>query len=293
MTVHSLGYVRVGSPRVDEWRAFGRDVLGLMPVDGPVAEAAHFRVDHYPPRLVVGPAGAPGLEAVGFEVRDKRALRRVVADVEAAGIEVREGTPDECARRRVTGFAAFTDPGGAPVELFYGPVLDHVPLTTPHGTRFVTGTGGMGHLVYGSPTARAAADFYIDVLGFAERNTMSTPLGDMWFLSPNDRHHTLGVLDAQMPFQLFHICFETATIDDLGLALDRIAKHGAHLMQSLGRHTNDHMISFYVYTPDLNAVELGWGGPPIGPDEPTYAITKGEFWGHQFFPPPAAKERAQ
>jgi 3,4-dihydroxy-9,10-secoandrosta-1,3,5(10)-triene-9,17-dione 4,5-dioxygenase len=287
VAVHSLGYVRIGSPQVDRWRSFGTDILGLMPVDGPDADAAHFRVDLYPPRLVVSPAPAPRLDAIGFEVRDRRELARLVAAVEAAGIQVAPGTPEECASRQVTGLARFTDPGGAPVELFHGPVLDHVPVRTSFGTQFVTGAGGMGHVVYGSPNGRASLDFYLDVLGFLERNSMSTPLGEMWFTSPNERHHTLGILDSQTPFQLFHVFFEVSTIDDLGLALDRIRMGDAHLMQSLGRHTNDHMISFYVYTPDFSAVELGWGGPVAQPDEPTYAITKGEFWGHEFFMPPA------
>lgn len=288
MAVHSLGYVRLASPHVAQWRSFAADVLGLMAVDGPEADAAHFRIDQHPPRLVVRPAAEPALEAVGLEVRDRRELARLVAAVEAAGIAVTAGSAEECARRNVTGMARFVDPGGAPVELFHGPVRDHVPVRTPFGTRFVTGAGGMGHLVYGSATGRAAADFYVDVLGFLERNTMSTPLGDMWFLSPNHRHHTIGILDAAMPCRLFHVFFEVATIDDLGLALDRVRAHGAHLMQSLGRHTNDHMISFYVYSPDLTAVELGWGGPPVDADEPTYAITKGAFWGHQMFPPPTS-----
>lgn len=285
MAVHSLGYVRLASPHVERWRSFGADVLGLMAVDGPEADAAHFRIDDHPPRLVVRPAAAPAVEAVGFEVRDRRELARLCDAVAGAGIAVAEGTPEECAARRVTGMVRFTDPGGAPVELFHGPVLDHLPVRTPFGTRFVTGAGGMGHLVYGSTTGGAAVDFYVDVLGFLERNTMSTPLGDMWFLSPNHRHHTIGILQGAMPFQLFHVFFEVATIDDLGLALDRVRTNRAQLMQSLGRHTNDRMISVYLYTPDLTAVELGWGGPPIGPDEPTYAITKGASWGHEFFPP--------
>jgi 3,4-dihydroxy-9,10-secoandrosta-1,3,5(10)-triene-9,17-dione 4,5-dioxygenase len=288
VAVHSLGYVRIQSPQVERWRSFAADVVGLMPVDGPEVDAAHFRVDHYPPRLVILPAAAPGLQAVGFEVRDRRELARLSDAVGAAGILVTEGTPEECAARRITGMARFTDPGGAPVELFFGPVLDHVPLRTPFGTDFVTGAGGMGHLVYGSPTGRAAADFYFDVLGFLERNSMSTPLGEMWFMSPNHRHHTLGILASDVPFQFFHLCFEVATIDDVGLALDRVRANGGHLMQSLGRHTNDRMISFYVYTPDFSAVELGWGGPPVTSDEPTYAITQAAFWGHEFFPPPPA-----
>lgn len=288
MAVHSLGYVRLASPHVARWRSFGTDVLGLMTVDGPEPDAVHFRIDDRPPRLVVRPADAPAVDAIGLEVRDRRELARLRAAVADAGIAVSDATAEELAARRVTGMVRFTDPGGAPVELYHGPVLDHVPVRTPFGTRFVTGAGGMGHLVYGSSSGEAAVDFYVDVLGFLERNSMSTPLGEMWFLSPNHRHHTIGILAGPMPFQLFHVFFEVATIDDLGLALDRVRRHGAPLMQSLGRHTNDHMISFYLYTPDLTAVELGWGGPPVDPDEPTYAITRGASWGHEMFPPPKA-----
>jgi 3,4-dihydroxy-9,10-secoandrosta-1,3,5(10)-triene-9,17-dione 4,5-dioxygenase len=258
-----------------------------MPVEAEDPASAAFRLDHYPPRLVVAPGTAPRLAAVGFEVRDHRELEKLVESVHAAGVKTEEGTAEERAARRVTGMARFEDPAGVPVELFYGPVLDHVPVHTPLVSRFVTGSGGMGHLVVGSGDARAAVDFYIDVLGFAERNTMATPMGDMWFLSPNPRHHTLGLLQADGPAQLFHVMLEVGALDDLGRALDRIRAGGIPLQMSLGRHTNDHMVSFYVYTPDLTSIELGWGGLEVVEDEPTYAITAVSFWGHHFSPPPS------
>jgi 3,4-dihydroxy-9,10-secoandrosta-1,3,5(10)-triene-9,17-dione 4,5-dioxygenase len=59
-------------------------------------------------------------------------------------------------------------------------------------------------------------------------------------------------------------------------------------MLTLGRHTNDEMLSFYVYTPDGYAVELGCEGPRCDVDEPTYAITKASFWGHRYVGPPPA-----
>jgi len=286
--VRSLGYLRIDSPRVEEWRAFGTDVLGLMPVEDPQPGTVAFRTDLYPPRLVVSQAPEARLAAVGLEVRDRRELEALVEAVHAAGIKTQEGSPEECAARRVTGLARFEDPAGAPIELFYGPVLDHVPVHTPLVSRFVTGSGGMGHVVLGARDARAAVDFYIDVLGFAERNTMATPMGDMWFLSPNSRHHTIGLLQMDAPVQLFHFMLEVGSIDDVGLALDRVQAHGASLQMSLGKHTNDHMVSFYVYTPDLTSVEFGWGGLQVTEDDPTYAITAVSFWGHHFSPPPGA-----
>jgi len=80
---------------------------------------------------------------------------------------------------------------------------------------------------------------------------------------------------------------EAATLDDVGLALDRRGTLGVPLMNSLGKHTNDHMVSFYVWSPENYAVEFGWGGLRVETEEPTYEITEGAFWGHKFSPPPA------
>ena len=48
------------------------------------------------------------------------------------------------------------------------------------------------------------------------------------------------------------------------------------------------MVSFYVYSPELYAVEFGWNGQRVEHEEPTYEITQGAFWGHKFTPPPTA-----
>jgi 3,4-dihydroxy-9,10-secoandrosta-1,3,5(10)-triene-9,17-dione 4,5-dioxygenase len=85
---------------------------------------------------------------------------------------------------------------------------------------------------------------------------------------------------------LMHWMVETATIDDVGLPIDRANRLGVPFMNSLGRHTNDQMVSFYVYSPEMCAVEVGWSGIRVDGEQPTYEITKGAYWGHKFFPPP-------
>jgi 3,4-dihydroxy-9,10-secoandrosta-1,3,5(10)-triene-9,17-dione 4,5-dioxygenase len=91
--------------------------------------------------------------------------------------------------------------------------------------------------------------------------------------------------------EIFHVGIrvadlEAATLDDVGLALDRAGKHGLPLMHSLGKHTNDEMVSFYVYSPERYAIEFGCGGLLVRGEQPTYEITAGAYWGHKFFPPP-------
>ena len=75
------------------------------------------------------------------------------------------------------------------MELFYGPILDHVPVQTPAVSAFVTGDMGMGHVIVTAEDAEATFDFYTDVLGFVERNTMG---GDVVHrvqpASPHVRH---------------------------------------------------------------------------------------------------------
>jgi hypothetical protein len=52
---------------------------------------------------VVRAGPAPKLEAIGFEVRDRRELARLAGAVEDAGVSVVDGTPEQCAARHVTG----------------------------------------------------------------------------------------------------------------------------------------------------------------------------------------------
>ena len=282
MGVRSLGYLRLSSTDIDAWKVFGGDFLGMMQVDGSNADALYYRIDHYPPRLVVEPGGTDSMLAMGFEVLNRRELDEVAAKVAEQGITVMVGDPEECAERRVTGFVKFADPGGNAVELFYGPILDHVPVRTPLVSSFVTGDMGMGHVIVSAEDAEATLDFYLDVLGFVERNTM----GKTWFLGCNPRHHTFGIARRRGPGTLLHLMVEVATIDDVGLALDRAAKYEVPMMNTLGKHTNDQMVSFYVYSPERYAIECGWDGLRVEDEHPTYEITQGAFWGHKFTPPP-------
>ena len=256
MGIRSLGYVRLEAPDIEGWKVFGEDFLGLMRVDGTDPESLYFRMDHYPPRLVVSPAAEPAMSAMGFEVLNERDLAQVVRAVENEGIKVTAGTEAECAERRVTGFARFLDPGGNPVELFYGPILDHVRVQTPTVSSFVTGDVGMGHVIVTAEDVEAEFDFYVRVLGFVERNTM----GPTIFMGCNPRHHTFGIAPRPGPGKLLHIMVEAATLDDVGLALDRAADLGVPMMNTLGKHTNDQMVSFYVYSPEFYAIEFGWNG---------------------------------
>ena len=50
--------------------------------------------------------------------------------------------------------------------------------------------------------------------------------------------------------------------------------------RTLGRHTNDHMVSFYMASPSGFEVEYGWGARTV--DDSTWQVqqhTTGSMWG--------------
>ncbi|MPY80737.1 MAG: biphenyl-2,3-diol 1,2-dioxygenase [Actinophytocola sp.] len=289
--ISSLGYVKVEVADVEAWRAFAFDVMGFAEGSGQDPDALYLRMDERAARIVLVPGTVDRVLAVGWEVRDYQALARVQDTVAAAGIGVKVLSVDEADERRVEEVISFQDPGGTTVEVFHGPVLDHSPLVTPHGNRFVTGALGLGHAVLPVPDLDAAFRFYTEVLGFLPRGAFRLPTPPeagpvrLRFLGVNQRHHSLALIPAREVTApgLIHVMVEVDRLDDVGRALDRVMRAGYRLSSTLGRHTNDKMISFYVRTPGGWDLEYGTDGLLV--DEAAYTaeeITADSYWGHDW-----------
>ncbi|MEV0764354.1 VOC family protein [Nocardia sp. NPDC050435] len=289
--ISSLGYVRVAVRDPHAWREFAFDVIGFAPGSGPDPDAVYLRMDERAARLELVPGETDKVLAIGWEVRDHRALARVRAAVEEFGLEVTALSLEQADARRVEQAISFTDPAGTTVEVFHGPVLDHSPVVGKHGNRFVTEGLGLGHAVLPVPDLDAAFHFYTDVLGFRPRGAFRLPTPPEYgpmrvrFLGVNRRHHSLALIPSggQEGSGLVHIMVEVDSLDDVGRALDRVGKAGYHLSSTLGRHTNDKMISFYVRTPGGWDLEFGTEGVQV--DEDSYTaeeITADSYWGHDW-----------
>ena len=289
--IRSLGYVELEVTDPGAWRRFAFDTIGFAPGSGPDPEAVYLRMDEHGHRLALIPGAVDQVRAVGWQARDGAALARIADAVTAAGIPVRALSQAEADARGVEAAITFEDPCGTPLEIFHGPKLEHSPVVSPHGHRFVTGALGLGHIVIPVGDIDAANTFYTEVLGFSSRGAfrMQAPpeAGPMRirFLSSNARHHTLALMplpDPKAP-RLIHIMVEVDELDDVGRALDRVTAGGYHLSSTLGRHTNDKMVSFYVRTPGGWDLEFGTGGMLV--DNATYSaeeITADSYWGHEW-----------
>jgi 3,4-dihydroxy-9,10-secoandrosta-1,3,5(10)-triene-9,17-dione 4,5-dioxygenase len=296
--ISSLGYLRFESADVAAWREFGVKVLGMTEGRGPEKDAVYLRMDEMPARLVIVPGSSEKLLASGWEVRDAAALAAVGRALTEAGVPYKAATDSELALRRVGAMIKTEDPHGQPLEVFCGAALEHRPAVSPYGNRFVTGDMGLGHVVLPVPPGSTAAfDFYTEVLGFRLRDSMRMPAeffggkpGDppVWFrfLGCNARHHSLALAPVPAPAGIVHLMVETASLDDVGLALDRCARKGAHVSGTLGRHANDLMVSFYVQTPGGFDVEYGTDGLQV--DDASWITretTAVSLWGHNFAGP--------
>jgi 3,4-dihydroxy-9,10-secoandrosta-1,3,5(10)-triene-9,17-dione 4,5-dioxygenase len=291
--IKSMGYVRVASTDLDQWRTFAGKVLGLAEGRGPDRDNLYFRIDAVSARLVVFPSDVDRLEATGWELADHRALQAAREHLAAAGVTFEEGTGAELAERRVQELVRFEDPWGNVFELFHGITYESHPTVTPYAATFVTGDQGMGHIVIPVTDDVEALRFYTEVLGFRLRDSMSMPgefVGKepgskVWlrFLGVNPRHHSLAFLPMPNPARCVHIMLEVEKLDDVGRALERVRKHMAPLSATLGRHMNDEMVSFYVRSPGGFDVEFGTEGLTV--DDARWVAresTAVSYWGHDF-----------
>jgi len=279
-----LGVVRLGSTVVDEWRRFAPDILGMQVVDGPDGSLL-LRMDERPYRIAIVPDDTDRVLASAFEVRDRKALDLAVREIEAAGVAVKHGTAEEAAIRQVEAFVALDDPNGNPLEIFYSQAVDGLQAQLPHGGGFVTGALGCGHVVLPSADLDAAFDFFTNVMGFRHRDSMAINLPNgaslrLRFIGCNARHHTIALTASQSPQGLRHMMIEADSIQTFGRTFARAREAGV-LKTELGQHSNDEVLSFYLFCPGGYEIEFGVHGRQV--DDATWLtrdLTQLSFWGY-------------
>lgn len=293
MDIRGLGYVTVRSTDLAQWRHYASQVLGMMVVEDESGERLFLKMDERPYRILVQHSAQDGFGACGWEVAGQAAFDQAVAELHAAGVAVEQGTAEQAALRQVQALALFADPDGNRHELYWGPRQDFARFVSPVGVRgFVSDALGMGHVVLPAPTFERCRDFYEQVMGFGLSDLMkirftpdpAEPEKRIHFMHCNNgRHHSLAIFECPVPSGCVHMMVEVDGLDEVGRALDRMHANGVKLSATLGQHTNDQMISFYMKTPSGFDLEYGCDGLVVDWSRHTpFESTVVSQWGHDF-----------
>ncbi|MCX7863920.1 MAG: VOC family protein [Novosphingobium sp.] len=285
MGVDSLGYVVLRVSQIDAWRRLLEQVFGMEPRErGAVID---YRLDSYHHRFTLHPAEHDSVEAIGWEISSSAGLEATVAALRARGVEVRAEPAELCAERKVRQLYSFTCPViGNRQELFHGPLVSNTSFSPSRGiSGYKTGALGLGHVVYWVRDLAASVRHYEEVMGFAVSDYIAWDDNDAVFLHCNARHHSLALMrdgPGKPAGELMHIMLEALTLDDVGYGYDIVRDLGIPVMIEPGKHSNDHMQSFYLQTPSGFWMEYGFGGREIGPDWKVCSYDAPMLWGHRF-----------
>jgi 2,3-dihydroxybiphenyl 1,2-dioxygenase len=286
-----LGYVLVESRRLDAWRRFGVDGLGLH-LDASPGDGLAFRMDAHSRRLLVVEGPTEDVAALGWQLDDAETLQTIRSRLAARGVEVTEGNAEAARLRGVERFWRFTGPKRLSFELFTTPVLDSSPLRMATGG-FITGAGGMGHVAITSREPESFLDFWQSIFDARVSDRIEDRLDgigfDFTFLRLNERHHSVAIAATSglhmdpIRTRIHHLNLQAATLDDVTAGYLRCRELGFRIANAIGQHPNDRELSFYVESPSGFEIELGWN-PLVVQDEHAWQIARYRgisLWGHQ------------
>jgi 2,3-dihydroxybiphenyl 1,2-dioxygenase len=281
MEICALGYIGIKSSQLEQWSQMATGLLGMQQVDRGGRMRA-FRMDDRKQRLILDGGSDAGLGVMGWEVPTRDELSRLAGRLDDAGVRVAHGSRALADERHVGELISFTDPAGNPLEVFCSPELASEPFRPGRPiSGFRTGALGMGHAVLNVEDVEAVLPFYRDLLGFKVSDFGLKPYG-LYFFHVNGRHHSFAMVGSGRK-ALHHFMVEVASLDDVGQGYDLAQLEDDRIAYTLGRHTNDHMTSFYVNTPSGFFIEYGWGGRVIDPTtwKPHETFDGPSLWGHE------------
>lgn len=282
--VACLGYLGFTSSRLAEWDRFAQSIAGLERHPDSSESELLLRMDTRSFRLAIERGESEALACMGWEMPSPQALDAMRGKLEEAGVPAQEASDEVLRKRRVLRMIQCKDPAGNNVELVSGHRVQIGPFSSPRGVKFVTGHTGMGHLVLLIDVSQyeATLSFYTQLLGLKVSDVFRFKGRTATFLRCNERHHSLALISGEGAPKVAHCMLETSELDDVGFALDACYALGFVVKRSLGRHSNDRALSFYVETPSGFDLEYGWGGRAV--DDETWVVTEvdhGTLWGHR------------
>ena len=284
-SVTRLGYIGLNVVDIDAWEPIMIKVLGLEPRPRKPGEPLKLRMDDRHHRFTLYPSKTNSFAYVGWEVDTRADFFAMFEKLKRQGVPVVEGTKEEKRERAVMELMRFPNPDGAMQEIFFGGVEVNEPFKPSRAiSGYRTGDQGLGHILFAASDAEKTVKFYCEQLGFRLSDYIHWDEAEATFLHCNPRHHSLAITNPCFGTgagELNHFMLQANSIDDVGRGYDLVQQLGIPLILTLGKHTNDHMTSFYMITPSGFAIEYGYGGREIDDNDwevKFYDAPK--IWGH-------------
>lgn len=286
--ITELGYVRFGVSDIAEWRDFATALLGLEAgEDSHDPKQLFLRSDSWHHRILLEEDGSDDLLGAGLRVAGPEEFRALQTGLGEADVHFDVADPETARHRRVLELMTLADPAGNPLEVFHGPQIDtHRPFHPGRGMhgKFVTGEGGLGHMMVRHDGLDDTYDFYkrIGMRGSIEYRVPrpdGEPL-DILFMHCNSRDHTFA-FGLPSGSRVNHLMLEVDSLDDVYLTYELVKDSTYPIIISPGKHANDRMFSFYCVSPSGFQIEIGWGGRAATHQSEYYTR---DTYGHRFNP---------
>lgn len=291
MEVVGIAYVGWESTNHRSMLEYGPEVFGFGLNESVNDDSVYLRMDDHAWRIAVHPGPRDRLAYVGWEMKDSYAWEQGVEELRSAGVEVTIGHEDLEEQRACYGVAQFVDPDGWPHELVFGHRYDTNSFRPGRAHRGFNTNHGLGHIA-SVPVSNLdeVNRFCRDVM--QHRWYMHGPRkGRTAFwrakrceLSHNIVYRSDPTHEYGDTTQAPHMGLYNRSLDDVGIALDRVLdNYPEGLHRTLGRHTQDPVVSFYSRTPAGFDIEFIWSENVEVPDE-TYvegSAARISVWGHR------------
>ncbi|CAM5786608.1 VOC family protein [Ottowia pentelensis] len=291
LSVHELGYLGFDVSDMPRWERFATEVLGVGVSHGP-QDTLRLRLDASPARFILRQGDVNDFAFAGWKLASAAEVDAFACQIDSRGIKGTWGTDDELAVRHAERMLHFDDPEGNRHEVYAAAPTQEAPFRSALvGSGFVTGAGGVGHVVFEAEHYPATIAFANQVLGVRLSDHINlVPVPgvnvEVSFFHANERHHSMAVAPrspAPGPRKrIHHFMIEVGSVADVGRARDRCLSFGLPVVMDIGQHPNDKMISFYAHSPSGFLIEIGAGGVKV--DDASWQV--GDYdhvsaWGHR------------
>lgn len=253
-----LAYVRIGTRDIEAQLDFAQDIVGLELI-AREGDTAMLRADdrHHCVAFVQG--DHVGTLANGFVLAGPAELEAAVAQLEADGVEVTRGTPEQARQRRVGDLIGFTTPGGTRVELVTGQV--HVESRPVRWSR-PAGITEFGHLGIEAPDVMAEYAFWTRHFNVRVSDWIGQNAALMRF---DPVHHKLAIFKDTTG--LGHVNFQVDSLDDVMRSWRFLEANDVPILMGPGRHPQSTAIFLYFTGPEDVTWEYSHGVRLIHDDD--------------------------